>query len=83
MGDEIVVHFRNNLPEATTVHWHGIRLTPEMDGSHLSQAPVPPGDSFEYRFTVPDAGLYWYHPHHNGLRKSRWASTERCLCAIG
>jgi FtsP/CotA-like multicopper oxidase with cupredoxin domain len=66
VGDEIVVHFHNRLPEATTVHWHGIRLPQAMDGSHASQAPVEPGDSFEYRFTVPDAGLYWYHPHHNG-----------------
>jgi len=63
-GDEIVVHFRNNLDQPTTIHWHGIRLTPEMDGGPLSQEPVPPGGSFEYRFTVPDPGLYWYHPHH-------------------
>jgi FtsP/CotA-like multicopper oxidase with cupredoxin domain len=65
VGDEIVVHFTNNLPESTTIHWHGLRLPQAMDGSHASQEPIPPGGSFEYRFRVPDAGLFWYHPHHN------------------
>jgi FtsP/CotA-like multicopper oxidase with cupredoxin domain len=63
-GDELVVHFTNQLAHETTVHWHGIRLPANMDGSHLSQPPVPPGGTFTYRFTVPDAALFWYHPHH-------------------
>ncbi len=64
VGDRIVVHFTNHLPEDSTVHWHGIRLTADMDGvpGH-TQAPVPPGGSFTYSFVVPDAGLFWYHPH--------------------
>ncbi len=63
VGDELIVHFHNELPMETMVHWHGIRLPQAMDGSHASQDPVPPGGNFEYRFTLPDAGLYWYHPH--------------------
>jgi FtsP/CotA-like multicopper oxidase with cupredoxin domain len=64
VGDRVIVNFVNNLPEDSTVHWHGIRLPPEMDGvpGH-SQAPVPPGGEFRYEFVVPDAGLFWYHPH--------------------
>ena len=64
VGDRVIVTFANNLPEESTVHWHGIRLPPEMDGvpGH-SQAPVPPGGEFRYDFVVPDAGLFWYHPH--------------------
>jgi FtsP/CotA-like multicopper oxidase with cupredoxin domain len=64
VGDTIIVHFTNSLPEETTVHWHGIRLPSAMDGvpGH-TQAPVPPGGSFDYVFQVPDAGLFWYHPH--------------------
>ena len=63
-GDRVIVDFVNNLPDDSTIHWHGIRLPPEMDGvpGH-SQAPVPPGGEFRYEFVVPDAGLFWYHPH--------------------
>ncbi|MEW5847944.1 MAG: multicopper oxidase family protein [Myxococcota bacterium] len=63
VGDEVVVHFRNNLPEETTIHWHGLRVSAEMDGVPTMQTPVPPGGTFDYRFTVKDAGTYWYHPH--------------------
>jgi FtsP/CotA-like multicopper oxidase with cupredoxin domain len=38
-----------------------------MDGGMQMMHPVQPGDSFDYRFTVPDAGFYWYHPHLEGV----------------
>lgn len=63
VGDEVVVHFRNSLPEPTTVHWHGLRISDEMDGNPRIQNPVEPGEEFEYRFVVEDAGTYWFHPH--------------------
>jgi FtsP/CotA-like multicopper oxidase with cupredoxin domain len=47
------------------LHWHGIRVPAEMDGTHLMQRPIEPGGSFEYRFAPPDAGTYWYHSHIN------------------
>jgi FtsP/CotA-like multicopper oxidase with cupredoxin domain len=59
------VRLRNSLPEATTIHWHGLRIPADMDGTELVQHPVEPGSDFEYRFTVPDAGTFWYHPHSN------------------
>jgi FtsP/CotA-like multicopper oxidase with cupredoxin domain len=63
-GDRLVVHFKNSLPEPTTVHWHGVRLPNAMDGAPPhSQEPVPPGGTFDYEFVVPDPGLFWYHPH--------------------
>ena len=62
-GDTVVVHFTNRLDQPTTIHWHGMRVPAAMDGSPHSQPPVAPGASFEYRFTVPDAGTFWYHPH--------------------
>jgi FtsP/CotA-like multicopper oxidase with cupredoxin domain len=64
-GDTLVVRFQNNLPEATMVHWHGIRVPANMDGTGEMQQPILPGDSFEYRFIVPDAGTFWYHSHQN------------------
>lgn len=62
-GDQLVVHFENQLPEATTIHWHGVRLPAAMDGTMLMQSGVEPGQGFEYAFTLKDAGLYWFHPH--------------------
>ena len=63
-GDRLIVHFSNALPQSTTVHWHGVQVPIEMDGvPGASQPPVEPGGSFTYDFVVPDAGLFWYHPH--------------------
>ena len=64
VGDRLVVHFKNSLPQPSTVHWHGVRLPFAMDGvPGVSQPEVPPGGSFTYDFILPDAGLFWYHPH--------------------
>src|SRR6266550_1253594 len=62
-GDKVIVHFTNNLPEPTTVHWHGIHLPYESDGSPFQ--PLKPGETHDYEFTVRPgtAGTYWYHPH--------------------
>ena len=63
-GEWLRVRFINQLPVETTIHWHGIRLPLEMDGvPYVSQLPVKPGEYFDYKFRVPDAGSYWYHPH--------------------
>src|SRR6187401_2497641 len=32
VGDRLIVHFKNQLDDPTTVHWHGIRVPIEMDG---------------------------------------------------
>jgi FtsP/CotA-like multicopper oxidase with cupredoxin domain len=64
VGDRLIVHFTNALPEPTTMHWHGLRVPLRMDGvPGISQPPVKPGESFTYDFVAPDAGLFWYHPH--------------------
>lgn len=64
VGDRLIVHFTNDLPQPTTVHWHGVRVPIEMDGvPGISQPDVQRGGSFTYDFIVRDAGLYWYHPH--------------------
>ncbi len=63
VGDELVVHFKNALPEPTTIHWHGVRLPAVMDGTVAMQSPIAPGATFTYRFRLKDAGLFWFHPH--------------------
>jgi FtsP/CotA-like multicopper oxidase with cupredoxin domain len=64
VGDRVIVHFRNELPQPTTIHWHGVRVPIEMDGvPDISQPEMKTGDTFTYDFVVRDAGLFWYHPH--------------------
>jgi FtsP/CotA-like multicopper oxidase with cupredoxin domain len=64
-GDTLIIKVKNELTEPTIVHWHGIRLPASMDGTGEAQQPIQPGEEFEYRFTVPDAGTFWYHSHQN------------------
>ena len=68
-GDTVVVNVVNNLQEPTMIHWHGIRLEASMDGTGVVQGPILPGEQFEYRFTVPDAGTFWYHSHENEVQQ--------------
>ncbi len=65
-GERLEIKVRNDLPEPTTVHWHGLRVPVGMDGvPHLSQKPIEPGETFAYDFALEDAGTFWYHPHIN------------------
>ncbi len=64
VGDTVIVHFHNALDtESSSIHWHGIELDNDSDGTGVSQDAVLPGQSYTYRFTVPRAGIFWYHPH--------------------
>jgi FtsP/CotA-like multicopper oxidase with cupredoxin domain len=65
VGDELRVRLKNELPQPTTIHWHGVRVPVEMDGTEEVQRAVAPRETFEYRFVVPDAGTFWYHSHVN------------------
>jgi FtsP/CotA-like multicopper oxidase with cupredoxin domain len=64
-GDTLVAQLVNHLPEPTVIHWHGLRLPAPMDGTEHVQRLVQPGERFEYRFELPDAGTFWYHSHAN------------------
>jgi FtsP/CotA-like multicopper oxidase with cupredoxin domain len=62
-GEEVKVRLVNKLDQPTSLNWHGVRIVNAMDGvAGLTQEPVLPGGSFDYRFTPPDSGLFWYHP---------------------
>jgi len=63
VGDRLIVRLHNGLPEPTTIHWHGLEVPAAMDGVLVAQTPIAPGETFTYTFTLPHAGLYWYHPH--------------------
>ncbi len=62
-GEEIKVRLVNRLEQPTSLSWPGVRIANAMDGvGGLTQKPVAPGESFDYRFTPPDSGLFGYRP---------------------
>jgi len=65
VGDVLEVRLTNSLSEPTTIHWHGLELPAPMDGTDMVQHPIVPGETFTYRFALPTAGTFWYHPHSN------------------
>ena len=65
-GTILNIRLNNKLEEPTTIHWHGLRIDNAMDGvPGVTQDPVSPGESFEYRLRLEEAGTFWYHPHFN------------------
>ena len=63
-GERLRVNLENQLPEPTTVHWHGIPVPNPMDGvPNLTQEPVQSGESFRYEFDAMPSGTYLYHSH--------------------
>jgi FtsP/CotA-like multicopper oxidase with cupredoxin domain len=65
VGDVLEIRFTNRLTQPTNIHWHGLRVPAAMDGTEMVQRSVAPGETFVYRFRLPDAGTFWYHPHSN------------------
>jgi len=62
-GQRVTIDFANRLSLDSTIHWHGLAVPPDQDGSPMD--PVAPGANRLYTFDVPtgSAGTYWYHPH--------------------
>ncbi|MGY1435308.1 multicopper oxidase family protein [Streptomyces reniochalinae] len=70
-GDTLALTLANHLPEATSLHWHGLALRNDMDGvPALTQREIEPGADFTYRFAVAHPGTYWFHPH-SGVQQDR------------
>jgi FtsP/CotA-like multicopper oxidase with cupredoxin domain len=69
-GERVTRRFVNALPQASSVHWHGLRIDNAMDGvAGLTQDAVAPGESFDYDFVARDAGTYWYHAHNKSVEQ--------------
>lgn len=67
-GDHIRIYVTNKLPEATSIHWHGILLPSGMDGvGGLNQKVIQPGETFKYEYTIWQHGSYMYHAHHDEM----------------
>ncbi|WP_429929912.1 multicopper oxidase family protein [Agrobacterium vitis] len=79
-GEPFAAKLINHIDDATTIHWHGLRIPNAMDGvPFLTQPYVYQGDSFDYAFTPPDAGTFWYHPHCNTLTQMATGMTGMIL----
>ena len=70
-GERLRVYFKNELDEASTVHWHGLIVPFSQDGvGLLTQPGVQPGETYVYEFTVPNTpGTFMYHAHMNDLEQ--------------
>jgi uncharacterized cupredoxin-like copper-binding protein len=70
-GDKVKVVLKNELPESTTIHFHGLDLPNALDGvPDITQPPVRPGASYTYEFvaqSTPAVGMY--HSHHNAAKQ--------------
>jgi uncharacterized cupredoxin-like copper-binding protein len=65
-GDKVAIKLKNELPQSTTIHFHGITVPNAMDGvPDITQPPVKPGESFTYEFVAhgPAVGMYHSHDH--------------------
>ena len=65
-GQMIICHFKNRLTnniEGATVHWHGIELDNDSDGTSVTQDTIFNGQTYTYRFIAPRPGVFWYHSH--------------------
>jgi FtsP/CotA-like multicopper oxidase with cupredoxin domain len=67
-GDRVRIYVTNKLPEATSVHWHGIILPSGMDGvSGLNQKSISPGQTFKYEYPLIQHGTHMYHSHFDEM----------------
>jgi len=69
-GQDVCLSVRNTLGEDTSVHWHGLLVPFQFDGvPGISFPGIAPGQTFDYRFPVRQAGTYWYHSH-SGMQEA-------------
>jgi FtsP/CotA-like multicopper oxidase with cupredoxin domain len=70
-GDKVKVVIKNELPESTAIHFHGLLTPNSQDGvPEITQAPIKPGQTFTYSFTAqstPAVGMY--HSHQDAVKQ--------------
>ncbi|MBC8078858.1 MAG: multicopper oxidase family protein [Gorillibacterium sp.] len=69
-GDKVTITLKNELPEPTSIHWHGVPVPISMDGiPGVTMNAVQPGNTFTYEFTATVPGTYWYHSHQDSVNQ--------------
>jgi FtsP/CotA-like multicopper oxidase with cupredoxin domain len=70
VGDHVKIVLKNELPESTVLHSHGLIVPNAMDGvPDITQEPIKPGESFTYEFTTREAQVAMYHSHHDAAKQ--------------
>ncbi len=68
-GQEVTLNVANHLKKDSSIHWHGLLVPFQFDGVPGVTFPgIKPGETFQYKFAVPQSGTYWYHSH-SGLQE--------------
>lgn len=73
-GDTLNITLKNELSDPTSLHTHGLHVSPESDNPLVS---VDPGASKTFTYTIAEdqpAGTFWYHPHVHGITAEQVAS---------
>ena len=73
-GDQLTITLVNNLSKETSLHTHGLHVSPTQDDPFIM---VEPGQSYTYTYDIPKnhaAGTFWYHPHVHGVTAEQVAS---------
>src|ERR687886_79437 len=69
-GDKVRFVVKNDLPESSAIHWHGLHTPNKMDGvPFVTQPPIKPGETFTYEFVARPSGSHMYHSHHNSTKQ--------------
>lgn len=69
-GDHIRVNIKNDLPESTAIHWHGVLVPVAEDGvPDITQEPIRPDESYTYEFIARETMVGMYHSHHNAAHQ--------------
>jgi FtsP/CotA-like multicopper oxidase with cupredoxin domain len=69
-GDKVAIVLHNNLPESTSIHFHGLQTPNAMDGTtDITQDPVRPGETFTYSFVAHGPAVGMYHSHHDAVKQ--------------
>ena len=69
-GDRVRINIKNDLPESTAIHFHGLEVPNDQDGvPFITQPVIKPGTSYTYEFTAPNPGSHMYHSHHNSTKQ--------------
>jgi FtsP/CotA-like multicopper oxidase with cupredoxin domain len=68
IGDKVKVVVKNELPESTSIHFHGLKTPNPMDGvPDITQEPIKPGATFAYEFTARGPAVGMYHSHQDAV----------------
>jgi manganese oxidase len=68
VGDKVKIVIKNELPESTSIHFHGLTTPNSMDGvPDITQEPIKPGTTFTYEFVAQGPAVGMYHSHQNAV----------------